>query len=70
MAKKQNEYYTSVSPLRLTELQDSEIRAAAKDACVTVNTLVRETLTKKGIISEGPEPKARKGYGKKDVDST
>ena len=54
--------YDCCAPLRLTELQDSEIRKAAKEAGVTVNQLVRDTLVSAGVISQGPTPKARKGY--------
>ncbi len=63
---KQNDFYTSVSPLRLTELQDAELRKAAKEHGITVNQYVRDSLTENGTISAGPEPKARKGHGKKD----
>ena len=62
---KQNEYYTSIAPLRLTEKQDAELRLAAKGQCVTVNQYVRDSLVENGTISAGPAPKARKGFGKK-----
>ncbi len=67
MAKKQNKTYDQCTPLRLTELQDSELKAAAAEHGITVNQYVRDSLVENNTISEGPEPKARKGYGKKNV---
>jgi hypothetical protein len=65
MAKtKQNDYYDHVIPVRLTELQAHELNALAQRIGVTVNHLVRDELESGGNISHGPEPKARKGFGK------
>jgi hypothetical protein len=65
MAKtKQNDYYDHVIPVRLTELQASDLNGAARADGVTVNELVRTQLFNSGIIDPGPKPKARKGFGK------
>jgi len=55
--KLDNDHYEHVTPLRLTEQQDAEVRELAQAGGVTVTQLLRDAIVAKLKISKGPAAK-------------
>jgi len=55
--KLDNDHYEHVTPLRLTERQDAEVRDLARRQGITVTQLLRDALVEQLEISKGPAAK-------------